>query len=585
MAIPSLLGSYIDQTYQRIVQTTGSGTEFADGLGNPITFGTTNTGSLLTTASVVLNTITFRKGDGTTFPITVNTGSGGGASFPYTGSATITGSLVITGSTTSTLGFTGSLLGTASYVSGAIFTSTNPALSASRAVSSSYALSSSFTTTASYALNARAGGGNTQIQYNLSGSLTSSPKLYWDNTNGYLVNSGYYFFDFALTSGSGLVSRQLGTSNLLMQMGFNAQGQYGGTLGDISGNQFFVYNFQEARSGYSPYYWGFNNEGDNYWGSSNTRYSVKIQQPIDGATPDDGNIISLEVKLDNTDYTNIGGANSHIVLNNPNEGGQNSLSSVINGTVVAKWRTDYVGNINWVAGPGGSQAFYTGGDFGTGNSRMAIFNNGNVLIKSSGVGGANIDEGYKLDVDGTGRFTNNLQISGSLYVKPDPDNIGYDTPIAEFSNGAGYPIQILITDENLSSGYTAPIGSIGSSFGNLQLKYGTNDTEWANIEYQKYKVYTALLTQSSNSAPTAIELENTLGDITFDYDGAGYYFINSTFLFTANKTAIFFGNTNAFSIKIYVNDSSLLTIEVFDSTGAYVNGGLNNTPIEIRVYS
>lgn len=39
---------------------------------------TVNTGSLLTTASVNLNTITFTKGDGSTFPITVDTGSGGG---------------------------------------------------------------------------------------------------------------------------------------------------------------------------------------------------------------------------------------------------------------------------------------------------------------------------------------------------------------------------------------------------------------------------------------------------------------------------------------------------------------------------
>jgi hypothetical protein len=53
----------------------------------------------LLTASVNLNTITFTKGDGTTFPITVDTGSGGGgAAFPYTGSAIITGSLVVTGS-------------------------------------------------------------------------------------------------------------------------------------------------------------------------------------------------------------------------------------------------------------------------------------------------------------------------------------------------------------------------------------------------------------------------------------------------------------------------------------------------------
>jgi hypothetical protein len=59
----------------------------------------TQTSSLITTASVSLNTITFTKGDASTFNITVDTGSGGGgAAFPYTGSAEITGSLVVTGS-------------------------------------------------------------------------------------------------------------------------------------------------------------------------------------------------------------------------------------------------------------------------------------------------------------------------------------------------------------------------------------------------------------------------------------------------------------------------------------------------------
>jgi hypothetical protein len=49
MAIPSLLGSYIDETYQRLVQVSGS--EYADGLGNAITFGTINTSSFATTGS------------------------------------------------------------------------------------------------------------------------------------------------------------------------------------------------------------------------------------------------------------------------------------------------------------------------------------------------------------------------------------------------------------------------------------------------------------------------------------------------------------------------------------------------------
>ena len=66
--------------------------------------GSTNTGSLLTTASVSLNTITFTKGDGSTFPITVNTGS---ATTIDTGSLTTTASF--NAYTASTNTFTGSI--------------------------------------------------------------------------------------------------------------------------------------------------------------------------------------------------------------------------------------------------------------------------------------------------------------------------------------------------------------------------------------------------------------------------------------------------------------------------------------------
>ena len=57
----------------------------------------TESGSFLITASVTLNTITFTKGDASTFALTVDTGSGGGggASFPYSGSVEITGSIKV----------------------------------------------------------------------------------------------------------------------------------------------------------------------------------------------------------------------------------------------------------------------------------------------------------------------------------------------------------------------------------------------------------------------------------------------------------------------------------------------------------
>lgn len=82
----------------------------------------------------------------------------------------------------------------------------------------------------------------------------------------------------------------------------------------------------------------------------------------------------LAVYLNNTDYGNVAGANSHIYLDNPSATGQNVLSAVINGTLRGKWRTDYLGNINWVAG-GGDHWFYSGTD-GTGSAFQMILKNG-----------------------------------------------------------------------------------------------------------------------------------------------------------------------------------------------------------------
>jgi len=78
--------------------TASFGTYLGDGSG--LTGVGADTGSLMTTASAALNVITFTKGDGSTFPITVDTGSGGGggSGFPFSGSAVITGSLIVSGS-------------------------------------------------------------------------------------------------------------------------------------------------------------------------------------------------------------------------------------------------------------------------------------------------------------------------------------------------------------------------------------------------------------------------------------------------------------------------------------------------------
>ena len=128
------------------------------------TGGSTDTGSLLVTASVVDNVITFTKGDTSQFSITVATGSVTPAAFPYTGSAEISGSLLVS------QGITGSLFGTASW--------------SENAVTASYILnsvSSSFSETASYI--------NPLSQnVELSGSLTVSGSEANFKSNTYTVN-------------------------------------------------------------------------------------------------------------------------------------------------------------------------------------------------------------------------------------------------------------------------------------------------------------------------------------------------------------------------------------------------------------
>lgn len=105
-----------------------------------------------------------------------------------------------------------------------------------------------------------------------------------------------------------------------------------------------------------------------------------------------------------------------------------------------------------------------------------------------------------------------------------------------------------------------------------------------------YKVYTALLTQSSTNAPTAVVLQNTLGVVpTFSYGAVGQYSLNSTNLFPdINKVFIITADWGRQPIKFFWNSvsqiairSSVLTAGAF----AFSDDILSSTPLEIRIYS
>lgn len=262
---------------------------------------------------------------------------------------------------------------------------------------------------------------DTQIPYSSNGILTGSNKLYWDNTNSYLVNKGYYFLEYPLSSGGGLVSRDQGTSNLLMQMGFNAQGQYGGTLGSTSGSQFFVYNFQEALGGVNNYYWGFNNTGDNFWGSSNTKYSVRIQQPRTGSVP-----LSI----------------------------QGQVAQSANLLTITTTSASTVGDV------------------------MTVFPSGNIGI------GQTTDATYKLDVNGTARIMSGLTVSAvtdpvkfigvqtgsdTSVLTVDAIGVVHTTPISSFVSGTIYKSSsnTFQTTSGTSVFYSSAISSSNFSDGDL----------------------------------------------------------------------------------------------------------------------
>jgi len=99
-----------------------------------------------------------------------------------------------------------------------------------------------------------------------------------------------------------------------------------------------------------------------------------------------------------------------------------------------------------------------------------------------------------------------------------------------------------------------------------------------------YKVYTALLTQSGTSAPTAIVLENTLGGtVVWGRSVTGVYYATLTGVFTINKTALFV--TNRLSndlLRAYSDAEDSNTIYLESSNG---DGNLLNNTIEIRVYN
>jgi hypothetical protein len=128
----------------------------------------------------------------------------------------------------------------------------------------------------------------------------------------------------------------------------------------------------------------------------------------------------------------------------------------------------------------------------------------------------------------------------------------------------------------------------------LNSAFTTNQAQQVVIDslsnpQQPYKVYRALLTQTGSADPTAVILENTLGEsIIWKRSTTGGYTAEKTSGFDITKT---FYNTNGFAttniqLVSFINTiNSKLVVSVRDTiSNLPIDAQLSNTPIEILVY-
>lgn len=161
-----------------------------------------------------------------------------------------------------------------------------------------------------------------------------------------------------------------------------------------------------------------------------------------------------------------------------------------------------------------------------------------------------------------------------------PLNFGDDNP-KPFVIGATYMIA-----QNDDNGDFTNIGAPNNNVGTYFVATGTTPSSWGdNIGSGGVNV------TYNTGAPVVTVLENTIGNIWFEFNNDGFYYVKSNDLFVSDKTFVLIGtrDTNAANSSgnnyMFVSDSNTIIIDTQDLSGTLMNSNLYNTPIEIRVYN
>jgi hypothetical protein len=179
---------------------------------------------------------------------------------------------------------------------------------------------------------------------------------------------------------------------------------------------------------------------------------------------------------------------------------------------------------------------------------------------------------------------NGEQIQSIMQTYNDKTNVttnNNDSIILGSGNVVGDGLRAMIVGDNLS------IETDGIATTNMTITNTLNGRAVSDI-LPTYTKYIALISQSSTSAPTVIELENTIGPIVWTRSATGVYFGTLTGAFTLDKTYVTLSNVVTNSIVLAqrkdVNSIQLDTTNLHSPTAAHHDSHLSKNTLEIRVY-